>query len=148
MTMRCFSLCALRLHFLLITLVAYIGNTPFGETTTTTKTLTSTTTVLTSTVTVTTGGTTYKTLTTATSIETIPKPSMAIGSGSGSWRGLEFRSGVLDSTNYFRTQYQAHALSWDSTLADYAQEHAEKCIWRHSVRSCPCNSPTLTSNIA
>ncbi|KAK5133672.1 hypothetical protein LTR08_007526 [Meristemomyces frigidus] len=46
--------------------------------------------------------------------------------------GKAFSTAVLNSTNYYRAQHQASALVWDTTLAQYAQAYAEKCIWEHS----------------
>nr|POF24575.1 hypothetical protein CFP56_78157 [Quercus suber] len=40
---------------------------------------------------------------------------------------------VLNSTNLYRANYGADALTWNATLAAFAQTHAEKCIWQHSV---------------
>lgn len=60
---------------------------------------------------------------------------MSLGSGHGSYGGTEFKSAVLNSTNYFRAQHQAKPLTWNNTLAEYAQHHARQCIWEHSVRT-------------
>nr|POE63174.1 protein pry1 [Quercus suber] len=58
-------------------------------------------------------------------IAAFPAPSMTYTSA--------LDSAVLNSTNLYRTQYTADALSWNTTLADFAQSHAEKCIWQHSA---------------
>lgn len=133
---------ALAAHFLLYALAG-------AETT---ITLTSTTTVLTSTTTVTRGGETDTTCTTCkaslsstlipaarssnsliitptTSIHNLPT---ATSSDDMSYQdGLE--TAVLNSTNYYRSQHQASNLTWDSTLADYAQDYSKNCKWEHSV---------------
>ncbi|KAK4546095.1 hypothetical protein LTR36_002232 [Oleoguttula mirabilis] len=52
--------------------------------------------------------------------------------GAISYTGEALQSAVLNSTNYYRTQHQASGLTWDTTLATYAQDYAEKCLWQHS----------------
>lgn len=42
---------------------------------------------------------------------------------------------ALDNTNYYRSQYNASALTWNDTLANYAQRWSDQCHWAHSVRS-------------
>ena len=141
MTMWRLSLRALETQILLFLLCAPIVIAGL----TTTTTLTSTTTVLTSTariVTVTTDGTTYASLTRATSTKKINShtttiataATMSWGSGTGDYSTSELRLQVLNSTNHFRAQFQADALSWDPSLAQYAQRYVERCIWEHSVR--------------
>ncbi|KAL2852997.1 hypothetical protein BJX68DRAFT_233721 [Aspergillus pseudodeflectus] len=44
-----------------------------------------------------------------------------------------FKSSVLSTTNHYRAQHNASALTWNDTLADYAKHWAEGCIWEHSV---------------
>lgn len=39
---------------------------------------------------------------------------------------------VLNSTNYYRSHHQANPVRWNDTLADYAKDYAEGCIWKHS----------------
>src|SRR5271170_1994604 len=39
---------------------------------------------------------------------------------------------MLDSHNTFRAQNQAGPLTWSSTLADYAQQHASGCVFEHT----------------
>ncbi|KAL2808015.1 CAP domain-containing protein [Aspergillus granulosus] len=43
-----------------------------------------------------------------------------------------FESSVLATTNDYRAQYNASALTWNDTLADYASRWAEGCVWEHS----------------
>lgn len=45
-----------------------------------------------------------------------------------------FDNTVLDITNTVRQNYNASALSWNDTLADYAQAWSEGCKFEHSVR--------------
>ncbi|KAK4553037.1 hypothetical protein LTR86_009961 [Recurvomyces mirabilis] len=52
--------------------------------------------------------------------------------GAMSFTGDAFQAAVLNSTNYYRAQHQAGALSWNDTLAKFAQDTASKCIWQHS----------------
>ncbi len=129
---------ALAAHFVqLLLLISLIPSAHAGSSTTTT-TLWSTTTVLTETITITTHGRTIERLTFATSTEVIlpqPTATMSWGSGSGNYSRTALREQSLNSTNYFRKQYEAQPLTWDPTLAAYGQQHAEKCIWEHSVCS-------------
>ncbi|KAF2766028.1 PR-1-like protein [Teratosphaeria nubilosa] len=46
--------------------------------------------------------------------------------------GQAFQSAVLNSTNYYRAQHQAKALTWNSDLASFAANYSSGCIWRHS----------------
>lgn len=135
------SLCALEAHLLFLLIIGCNAN---AQLTTTTTTSTSTATFWTSTVTVTTHATHAKPdphFTKTTLTETIPtgttsQPSATMsgsGSGSSAYSGSELRSQVLNSTNYFRSQYEARALNWDPQLARYAQRYVDKCIWEHSV---------------
>ncbi|KAL4948287.1 CAP domain-containing protein [Aspergillus filifer] len=43
-----------------------------------------------------------------------------------------FKSTVLDATNAYRKAYNASALSWNNTLADFARDWARTCVWEHS----------------
>ena len=45
----------------------------------------------------------------------------------------DFVSSVLNSTNFYRTQHYASALTWNDTLATYAAKYANNCVWKHSV---------------
>ena len=136
-TVACFSLRALAAQFLFFIFFASIV---VADLTITTTTLTSTTTVLTSTITVTTNGGTHETLTTATSTKKIkskgidePSATMTWGRGHGDFSTSQLKSQVLNSTNYFRSQHEARALSWDPSLAQYAQRYVDRCVWEHSV---------------
>ena len=56
----------------------------------------------------------------------------------------EFRSSMLNSTNFYRAQHNATDLTWNETLATYATSYAEKCLWKHSVRWLPHSCPVFT----
>ncbi|KAK5123968.1 hypothetical protein LTR85_002165 [Meristemomyces frigidus] len=56
----------------------------------------------------------------------------ALATGEASFTGEALQSAALNSTNYYRAQHQAGGLTWDTTLASYAQAYAEKCLWQHS----------------
>ena len=134
------SVRALAVQLLFLTLFSRFGVAGF----TTVTTLTSTTTVWTSTVTLAPHPTTHDTRTTTTSIKkagdtttVVVAPSATMSGGGrdpGDHSGSDLRSQVLNSTNYFRAHYEAKPLSWDPTLAQYAQRYTEGCIWEHSVQ--------------
>ncbi|KXT13090.1 hypothetical protein AC579_2144 [Pseudocercospora musae] len=106
-------------------------------------TLTSTTTVATSTTTVTlTLSKIASTSVSAATHSTIDPPTQArlLASSTftttsalpSSTMGSSFQSEVLNSTNWYRAQHEAAPLTWNSTLADYAQNYAKRCVWKHS----------------
>ena len=118
--------------FTLILLIFFPSRGHAEDTTTITTTSTSTVILGTSTITVQPGDTkTYVTgdITVSTAIST-PTPA---GGMAPSWSGSGFEDAMLNSTNYYRDGYQAKELSWNSTLASYAKNHAKKCLWEHSV---------------
>jgi hypothetical protein len=43
-----------------------------------------------------------------------------------------FREQILNSTNYARYLHSAPFLSWNSTIASFAQSYASECIWAHN----------------
>jgi len=45
---------------------------------------------------------------------------------------LDFRTSILNSTNFYRYEHSVGFLYWNTTLAAYAQEYSEKCVWQHS----------------
>lgn len=47
-------------------------------------------------------------------------------------KNSEFRSDILNSTNFFRKQHGAAPLKWNESLADAAKEHSDGCEWEHS----------------
>jgi hypothetical protein len=47
----------------------------------------------------------------------------------------EFKDAMLNVTNRYRKEHHADALTWNETLAATAQDWADKCKWKHSVRS-------------
>lgn len=64
-------------------------------------------------------------------------PGNNAGSGNGVYSGTQFQDAVLNSTNLYRKAYQAEPVTWDDSLASYAQNYAEKCVWEHSVSTFP-----------
>lgn len=44
-----------------------------------------------------------------------------------------FQNTVLTRTNGYRQANHAQPLIWNATLAEYAQSHVNKCIWKHTV---------------
>ncbi|OCK83900.1 hypothetical protein K432DRAFT_379040 [Lepidopterella palustris CBS 459.81] len=47
-----------------------------------------------------------------------------------------FKNAVLNTSNYYRAQHNASALSWNESLADFAQEWGNGCVFMHSVSLC------------
>jgi hypothetical protein len=45
-----------------------------------------------------------------------------------------FKSAVLNSTNTYRAQHNASALSWNTSLATFAANWGRACVFEHSVR--------------
>ncbi|MCJ1309942.1 hypothetical protein MMC25_003603 [Agyrium rufum] len=43
-----------------------------------------------------------------------------------------FQSSILNSTNFYRTQHNATSLTWNTTLATYAQSYSSSCTFKHS----------------
>ncbi|PBK60891.1 PR-1-like protein [Armillaria solidipes] len=43
-----------------------------------------------------------------------------------------FQSAILDTTNSYRSAHGADALTWNDTLASYALEHTQSCVFEHS----------------
>ena len=133
MTMRLLSFSGLgaQLIQVLLFINGFFCRAYAADTSTTTTTLFSTTAIKTETITISTHGRTIVTQTT----EAVPVPTqtMAWGSGAGNYSRTALRAQGLNSTNFFRKQYEANALAWDGRLAQYGQRHAEECIWEHSV---------------
>ena len=46
-----------------------------------------------------------------------------------------FESAILNSTNLYRSQHNATALTYNDTLADFAQNYSSGCRFEHSVGS-------------
>jgi uncharacterized protein YkwD len=44
----------------------------------------------------------------------------------------DLRTSVLNSTNFYRYEHGANFVYWNTSLADYAQNWANKCQWEHS----------------
>lgn len=45
---------------------------------------------------------------------------------------LDFRTSVLNSTNFYRYEHSAPYIYWNQTLAEYAQTYSQNCLWKHS----------------
>jgi len=54
------------------------------------------------------------------------------GSSSSSDSSDPISQSVLDAHNQYRSQHSAPALTWDDTLASYAQSHASSCVFQHT----------------
>jgi uncharacterized protein YkwD len=48
----------------------------------------------------------------------------------------DFKKTVLQVSNDYRRSHDANPLVWNETLVKYAQNWAEACLWKHSVRDC------------
>lgn len=46
--------------------------------------------------------------------------------------GGGFQSEILKAHNMYRAKHGVSPLRWSSTLATYAKNHANKCVWKHS----------------
>lgn len=49
------------------------------------------------------------------------------------WEGQGLRDAVLNSTNLYRSHHESRALTWNASLASYAQDYADGCKFQHSV---------------
>ena len=45
----------------------------------------------------------------------------------------DFQSAILNSTNFFRTEHNATAVTWNASLANYASNYVNNCQFQHSV---------------
>lgn len=45
----------------------------------------------------------------------------------------DLETAVLNSTNIYRQRHLAKPLKWNSTLANFAEQHAKHCVFDHSV---------------
>ncbi|MCJ1263277.1 hypothetical protein MMC22_003147 [Lobaria immixta] len=79
---------------------------------------------------------------TSTIISTVPSPSSTQVPPTYS-SDADFRSSVLNSTNFYRKQHNASDLTWNNSLATYAASYAEKCLWEHSVRALPAHAVSI-----
>ena len=124
----------------LISIYLYAVQRVYASDSTITSTITSSTIVTTSTTTITLGQSTFAS-TTQIPVTTIPSAAATTGmasgsnagSGNGVYAGNQFQDAVLNSTNFYRKAYQAQPVTWNDTLAQYAQNYAENCEWEHSV---------------
>jgi len=147
--LRALAASSLLSSFLLLLLPAHLARAQQSGGPTATTTITETSTVLTLTITVTPDHSTFVGVVTTdtTSVFTLETGSTSASAvvtttstgtsataiGTMAYTGTAFGSAVLNSTNYFRAQHQASALTWNTTLAQYAQDYAQKCLWQHSV---------------
>lgn len=87
--------------------------------------------------------TSYKTITavgtTSTIYESLPISSVTVSGASPTSTGVSpqwiddsFQSTILNSTNTYRKQHNATALTWNDTLATYAAEHVTPCRFAHT----------------
>jgi len=44
----------------------------------------------------------------------------------------DFQKAILNSTNTYRAQHNASALSWNTSLADFAENWGKACVFQHS----------------
>ena len=68
--------------------------------------------------------------TTVTHYYTAPAPTVPLSSQYTD--DLDFRTSILNSTNFYRYEHSVPFLYWNTSLAAYAQEYSAKCIWQHS----------------
>ncbi|MCJ1243833.1 hypothetical protein MMC30_001030 [Trapelia coarctata] len=61
--------------------------------------------------------------------------------------GTDFRTSILNSTNFFRTEHNATALTWNDSLASYATNYANNCHWQHSVGALDMSPSFIVSAI-
>ncbi|KAK0445330.1 CAP domain-containing protein [Desarmillaria tabescens] len=62
-----------------------------------------------------------------------PADSTIVARDDASWTNdATFRSAILDTTNSYRSAHGASALTWDDTLASYALQHTQPCVFQHS----------------
>ncbi|KAG7451816.1 PR-1-like protein [Guyanagaster necrorhizus] len=62
-----------------------------------------------------------------------PADSTIVARDDSSWTDdATFRSAILDTTNSYRSAHGASALTWDDTLASYALQHTQSCVFEHS----------------
>jgi hypothetical protein len=81
-----------------------------------------------------------QTIVVATQVVTV-SPSAATSSSQYT-SDSDFQSSILNSTNTFRSEHNATALTWNTSLATYASDYANNCVWQHSVR---VNDPHSTA---
>ncbi|KAK4934157.1 hypothetical protein LTR28_010856 [Elasticomyces elasticus] len=70
----------------------------------------------------------------ATTLSTVPlsAPVPTLSDSPSYTSDTLFQAAVLNSTNTYRAAHNATALAWNETLAAYAEEHAQGCVWGHS----------------
>ena len=77
---------------------------------------------------------------TSTITQTVPAASSPTKISSSHTSDSEFRSTILNSTNFYRAQHNATVLKWNETLASYAAAYVRRCKWKHSVTAPPPSS--------
>lgn len=102
-----------------------------------TTTVTSTITVATFTTTITLSRSTFLTTETtaiayATGLPPASTTTMSSSTTNTIVAGQDLVKAVINSTNFFRGTFQASPVSWNSTLASYASDYADNCVFKHS----------------
>lgn len=68
----------------------------------------------------------------------------SLSSSSSSYTNkTQLQHDTLTQTNSYRQQHNASALKWNISLAIYAQNWADRCLWKHSVRLSPLSPAVL-----
>lgn len=70
--------------------------------------------------------------TTITTLTTTVAAAASTSLSSSFTNALDFRISILNSTNFFRWEHSAAFLYWNSSLASYAQNYVDGCVWAHS----------------
>ena len=71
--------------------------------------------------------------TTVVATVTVQSPSVTSVPDTTSYTNSEnLQADILNSTNFYRYEHNATALTWNSSLASYAQSWASHCQWHHS----------------
>ena len=55
-----------------------------------------------------------------------------------------FQDAVINSTNTYRSDYNASAVQWNDSLADFASDYVDDCNFAHSVSSAASVAPSST----
>src|ERR1700730_6942197 len=71
--------------------------------------------------------------TTVVATVTVRPPSVTSVPDTTSYTNSEnLQADILNSTNFYRYEHNATALTWNSSLASFAQSWASHCQWQHS----------------
>lgn len=58
----------------------------------------------------------------------------------------DFEKAMLDGQNFYRSEHNASALTWNTTSATYAAHWSKQCAFKHSVRRlCPSSLYSMPS---